>query len=248
MKLLTRILTVGLICLSIFSRARAAAIDVEPADFDVYLAAPLFTQAERDEVEALAKHLNAAGLSVFIPHRDGFLLTKLREFLIKKQKLSADDAVLLVSRAVDALDTFMVIKGTRSLVMNANGRVPDEGAVTELAMAWMVGKPTVLYSDDVRSLTNGVMNPLLRGRADFVTVQRPEEIAPLLSAQLARAQTDLFVPLLPPGVAQRVRQGEQLWNVLKGARAARLENEDLQEVLAQAMSTIMSCAHLAVAF
>ena len=53
------------------------------------------------------------------------------------------------------------------------GRTPDEGAVSEAAMAWTLGKPMVAYKDDVRSLIAGRVNPPLVGlvsqNSDYVT-------------------------------------------------------------------------------
>lgn len=44
-----------------------------------------------------------------------------------------------------------------------NGRVPDEGAVSEAAMAFAVGHPVVIYKNDARSLVGGKDNPLVAG-------------------------------------------------------------------------------------
>jgi len=53
------------------------------------------------------------------------------------------------------------------LVVNLNGRVPDEGAVSEAAIAWSVGRIVVGYKNDVRSLYMGKDNPLVVGLFGF---------------------------------------------------------------------------------
>jgi len=68
-----------------------------------------------------------------------------------------------------------VIARCRGLLLN--GRVPDEGAVAETAMAWMAGKVVVLYRSDSRSFIAGGDNPLVAGLGTFVTVPTIPEIA-----------------------------------------------------------------------
>ena len=50
-----------------------------------------------------------------------------------------------------------------------HGRVPDEGAVSEAAIAWAMGKPVIAYKTDVRSAFMGHDNPLVTGLFGFHT-------------------------------------------------------------------------------
>ena len=45
--------------------------------------------------------------------------------------------------------------GAARSCFNLNGRVPDEGAVAEATMAWMLGKPIVFYKADYSQLDRG---------------------------------------------------------------------------------------------
>ena len=56
------------------------------------------------------------------------------------------------------------------LILNINGRVPDEGAMVEAGIAWNAGKKIVIYKNDSRTLINGNDNPLLLGLSDFEVV------------------------------------------------------------------------------
>ena len=64
------------------------------------------------------------------------------------------------------IDTFQIIDND-GLVLNLNGRVPDEGAMVEAGIAWALGKPIVIYKNDSRSLFGGLDNPLVAGLSKF---------------------------------------------------------------------------------
>ena len=82
-------------------------------------------------------------------------------------------------------------------------------------MAWTLGKPLIAYSDDVRSLIAGRINPLLVGMVDFTTVDERTSIPEALSKAI------LHQPLLPmshdnlsPKMQSAVFDGEKLWHVM----------------------------------
>lgn len=141
----------------------------------VYCAGPLFNEAERSEMEAIAAVLERTGYTTFLPHRDGLEFAQLQPSLIQSGASEAE-ATRLVEEAIFALDAYMALNGTSAMVANLNGRVPDEGTLIEAAWAWRSGKPLVLYKADVRSLFFGVDNPLLRGLAEFELVTSIDDI------------------------------------------------------------------------
>lgn len=182
----------------------------------VYCAGPLFNESERREMVAIAAVLSDAGFEPFLPHADGF------EFAQIVPVLSARglDAALVgrwVHEAIFALDTYQVFVGCGSLVLNMNGRVPDEGAVAEAAMAWTLGKPVVIHKADARSKIAGRDNPLIVGQSGFETVERIEEIGAALQRRLAemRPDRDWQTPC-PPQVEQALARGERLSAALAG--------------------------------
>jgi len=89
----------------------------------------------------------------------------------------ADESERMIQQAIFWLDSYQVIRGCEGILINLNGRVPDEGAVAEASMAWMAGKVIVLYKSDVRSLLLGTDNPLVSGLGSFVRVSTIPEIA-----------------------------------------------------------------------
>ncbi len=132
----------------------------------VYCAGPLFTDKEREEMKQIASKLEHAGYATFLPQRDGLEFSKCVECLIN-QGIAPDEAGMLTSRAIFALDVYQVLRRCDALVANLNGRVPDEGTVSEAAMAWARGKPVVGYKADSRTAFEGRDNPLVAGLFAF---------------------------------------------------------------------------------
>lgn len=137
-------------------------------DKKIYCAGPLFNNKEKEEMQEIADVLEAKDFDVFLPHRDGFefanLSTAIEEFIQSKKATN-----LLLQKAIFTLDVYQVLSSD-GLILNINGRVPDEGAMVEAGIAWNAGKKIVIYKNDSRSLINGEDNPLLIGLSDFVII------------------------------------------------------------------------------
>lgn len=184
----------------------------------VYCAGPLFNQAERDEMTDIADMLCEAGYEVYLPHRDGMEFRLVHEVLVDRG-WAPPQAAQFLHAAIFALDVYQLVEECDCMVWNLNGRTPDEGAVSEAAMAWMLGKPLVAYKEDVRSLIAGRDNPLLVGMVEFQTLDEIAEIPAALSQALEDADNPPPVPSLPPAVQQATRQGGALWAAMQQASA-----------------------------
>lgn len=132
----------------------------------VYCSGPLFTEKEREEMQAIATALEKAGFETFLPHRDGLEFSLCAQALMELG-FSPDKANDLWDKGIFALDAYQVSVACDAVVVNLNGRVPDEGAVAEAAMAWRAGKVMVGYKDDLRSLIMGKDNAMVTGLFDF---------------------------------------------------------------------------------
>ncbi|MEX0716183.1 MAG: nucleoside 2-deoxyribosyltransferase [Planctomycetaceae bacterium] len=188
----------------------------------VYCAGPLFNGAERDEMTAIADELVAAGFLVYLPHRDGMEFRLVHEVLVDRG-WDAPTAAHFLHASIFALDIHQLVAECDSVVWNLNGRTPDEGAVSEAAIAWTLGKPLVAYRDDVRTLIAGRVNPLLVGLVDFETVEAIAEI-PAALRRAIQEQTDdggsngkPHVVRLPPRVRRANADGERLWQAMRAA-------------------------------
>lgn len=168
---------------------------------------------------AIADVLVDAGHSVYLPHRDGMEFRLVREVLIE-QGWEATVAGQFLHEAIFALDVYQLVVACDAVVWNLNGRVPDEGAVSEAAMAWTLGKPMIAYQDDVRSMIAGRMNPLLVGLVDFTSVQQIHEIPAALQEECRTSPLRSIDPeKLPRRLKTAVNRGAELWNALCQERA-----------------------------
>jgi nucleoside 2-deoxyribosyltransferase len=153
-------------------------------EHSIYCAGPLFNSSERAEMELLAETLELAGFRTFLPHRNGFLYGDIVPDL-GRAGYPLDVAQWLARQAIFALDVYQVLMNCAGTVVNLNGRVPDEGAVVEGAMAWTAGKAVVLFKEDARSKIDGLDNPLVAGLGAFRLITHIEELPRALTRALA---------------------------------------------------------------
>lgn len=201
----------------------------------VYCAGPLFCQSEREEMMEIADVLVDHGYRVYLPHRDGMEFRLIHEILVERG-WEPPEAAQFLHAAIFALDVYQLAEVCDCMVWNLNGRVPDEGAVSEAAMAWTLGKPLVAYKDDVRSLIAGRVNPLLVGMTDFHTVDDIEGIPHALT--LARTR-QLQSPLNSVNYSERMKiaivDGGELWQALCDEHSGE-DNEFIADVVARLFS------------
>lgn len=177
----------------------------------IYCAGPLFNKSERSEMAEIARVLEEAGHTTFLPHRDGLEFARLMPEL-RMQGLDANSADRVLLRSIFALDVYQLLKACDGVVANINGRVPDEGTVVEVALAWHAGKPLVLYKADSRSLLNGSDNPMLTGLSNFESFDEIASLPNAIAEQLGKSNG--------ARILEALRTGEQI------ARA-RAESSDL---------------------
>src|SRR5215211_6815592 len=95
-------------------------------DVLIYLAGPLFSEAERRFNLELAHRLEAIGFEVFLPQRDGVERDRPPYDTMVPEERRQAMFHLDRSRILDA-DVFLFV---------LDGRVPDEGACVELGIAY----------------------------------------------------------------------------------------------------------------
>ncbi len=197
----------------------------------VYCAGPLFNRSERLEMTAIADKLTAAGYSVYLPHRDGMEFRLVLDVLVERN-WDKPTAAQFLHEAIFALDVYQLTVECEAMVWNLNGRTPDEGAVSEAAMAWILGKPLIAYQDDVRSLIQGRANPLLVGMVDFESVDQIEQIPNALSVAILNQELQPAAEMssLPVKVQQAVKAGQVLWEAMC-SEGAQENNEMLASVV-----------------
>lgn len=202
----------------------------------VYCAGPLFNEMERREMAAIAASLRQSGFETFLPHADGLEFAKVQPYLATQGYDSAA-AGRLLHEAIFALDVYQVMAGCGALVMNMNGRVPDEGAVSEAAMAWTLGKPVVIFKADARTKVSGRDNPLLVGLSNFETVAEIERLGEALAARQAALRPDCEAAFeCPTHLCQTLVAGQRLWERLQALGDSRPCDLVAQAVLGENVS------------
>lgn len=185
--------------------------------FRVYCAGPLFNRKEQEEMAELAEALEQAGYQTFLPQRDGLELTKCIDHLLA-DGFAPDRASRLMSEAVFALDVYQVLNECDAVVANLNGRVPDEGAVSEVAMAWARGKIVIGYKADSRSVFEGRDNPLVAGLFQFRLCRTTHEVIDALSDAIRTYAVHELPAAREVEIRAHETLGEELWSVLQTER------------------------------
>lgn len=184
-------------------------------DYCIYCAGPFFTEKEREEMNDLATSFEEAGFNTFLPQRDGLELTESSKALVS---LGADPelAMRLVSKAIFSLDVYQVIIECEAIAVNLNGRVPDEGAVSEAALAWGTNKIVVGYKTDQRSVFMGHDNPLVSGLFDFnICRSIPETVAVLKKGFANKKIKNEMYKKQEQIIRSRLQLGERIWDALR---------------------------------
>lgn len=138
----------------------------------IYLAGPLFCTAELERNIALRTEMASHGYELVLPQDS--------EDRPDAARMSADrdyrDAVTMsIFRAdLDLLDS------CDALLINLDGRVPDEGACVELGYAYAKGLECLAIKTDVRSAEYGTDNMMIGGAVKLRVCRDVLEVVDLL--------------------------------------------------------------------
>lgn len=131
----------------------------------VYYSGPLFSAAEKAFNTDLTAKIEAIGLSVYLPQRDGP-----EHNAALYSKLSEDEK----KESIFAVERMMVLKCDVFLFI-LDGRVPDEGACVELGMAFAQKYLTQndklligLHTDPRGAFAGARVNPMINQALDRV--------------------------------------------------------------------------------
>jgi len=123
----------------------------------VYLAGPLFSEAERTFNVRVAESVEEM-LSVYLPQRDGGLMSE----MVKDGVESHVAACRVFKRDMDA------ILQADYLIAILDGRAIDEGVAFELGVAFSHAKRCVGLQTDSRRLASWGNNPMITGALEIV--------------------------------------------------------------------------------
>ncbi|MDD1720077.1 MAG: nucleoside 2-deoxyribosyltransferase domain-containing protein [Methanoregulaceae archaeon] len=137
----------------------------------IYIAGPLFSQAELDFNLQVSSYLEKLGYSTYLAQRDGHLLA---DSVLDHEGRSR------AMKKIFELD-LAEIKKADILLFIFDGRVPDEGACVELGIAYAMGKDCIGLKTDSRSLMAGLDNPLILGALNNRVAGSVPELEGILS-------------------------------------------------------------------
>ena len=123
----------------------------------VYLAAPLFSEGERQFNERIDEIIRSCGHETYLPQRDGGCVADLPDMINGKPKRTY--LFHLDCEHMDWCDAVLFL---------FDGRVPDEGACFELGYCFAKGKRCIGYKTDARSFIDGSDNVMLHGSVEVV--------------------------------------------------------------------------------
>lgn len=123
----------------------------------VYIAAPLFSEGERQFNERIDEIIRSCGHETYLPQRDGGCVADLPDMINGKPKRTY--LFHLDCEHMNWCDAVLFL---------FDGRVPDEGACFELGYCFAKGKRCIGYKTDSRSFIDGYDNVMLHGSVEVV--------------------------------------------------------------------------------
>jgi len=188
----------------------------------VYCSGPMFSVGDKWEQHAIATALQGAGFSTYLPQRDGIEVGKVMGLLdhpMLEGTSIAEHVMLQVRKWVFALDMFQLLERCGSLVLNLDGRVPDDGSVVETAAAFTAGKPIVIYKTTPITMLAGADNPMVEGLSTSWSYAGDLKAVPTaVTGAVAGMAKQPYSYAGPPNVAALMAEGKKVWDVLEGLR------------------------------
>ena len=188
----------------------------------VYLAGPMFSVGDKYEQLELEKALKTR-YEVHLPQRDGIEVASVMDLLNNPEfhgnsMLEApivNRMVMWVTRVIEALDVYQSVEGCDCVVLNLDGRVPDEGSLVEATLAWSVGRPVVPYKTTPITELGFNNNPMV----DVISGWTPPASTPagvLTAVVTAMSEAEPVDPqCLSPGLQLFCQLGRTIWQIRK---------------------------------
>ena len=192
----------------------------------VYCAGPMFSQDEVSKLRSIAATLQAAGFNTYLPPEDGVEVAKFMQLLKGDTLLSPGLRVALdwIRKMVFALDIYQLLERCDCLLFNMDGRVPDDGSVSEAAAAFAAGRAIVIYKTSPITMLANRDNPMVQGLSytwryvDDVT-EIPQAMHAILSLLQHKSHGGGSSYTPSPQVAKVIAVGDLLWQVLMFLKA-----------------------------
>ncbi|KPA12803.1 nucleoside 2-deoxyribosyltransferase [Candidatus Magnetomorum sp. HK-1] len=196
----------------------------------IYCSGPLFSPEEQVGMNAISQVIEQAGYSVFLPQRDGleayvlkYINTPLntRLFYIRDQ----------IDQAIFALDVFQIVQRCHAILVNLNGRVPDEGAIVEASIAFSCNKPVIFYKNDCRAPFSGRDNAMILGLSNVKMVKDLDDIPVRLKKVLSRISLKSSKITQAGPLMSAIKHGERIWTLMKPFQSAKQKTTEQMDAM-----------------
>jgi nucleoside 2-deoxyribosyltransferase len=182
----------------------------------VYLAGPMFSAADvwqQDQIDGLLKK---NGFTTYYPHKDGIEVGTVMKRINKGLALPQAqvlEVLTLAHRLVFALDVYQLVERCGSVVLCLDGRVPDDGSVSEAAIAFAADKPIVVYKTTPIAMLAGWDNPLVQGLSTHWSyIDDTTKLPAALNKALAATAKQKGLPAQSgPRLQATVELGQSIW-------------------------------------
>lgn len=200
----------------------------------VYCSGPLFCPEEIGGMTAIADVLEDAGYGTFLPHRDG-----LEPYVMRVVNTPLNVDILksrdMINKAIFSLDVYQLVERCDYFVFNMNGRVPDEGGVSETAMAYAAGKPIVIYKNDARTTFKGGDNSMVSCLASGARVSDIKKIPTRLGKVAERFKKLGDSPYrddnIPPLMKDTLKLGKKVWKIMNAVLPEKSKEKAAPELI-----------------
>jgi len=188
----------------------------------VYLAGPMFSIGDTHEQTELRRALSKK-YDVHMPQKDGIEVASVMSLLSNPDLHGAsmlespviDRMVVWVTRIIEALDIYQSVEGCQCVVLNLDGRVPDEGALVEATLAFYAGLPVVPFKTTPITELGFNDNPMVNAVCGWVPPKdTPADVLKAVDAAMSNPPT-IDLECVPPHIQLFCQLGRAIWQIRK---------------------------------
>jgi len=204
----------------------------------VYCSGPMFSPEDHWGMAGIAKVLEDAGYTTYLPQRDGLetgnVMGMVDSPIIGVIPAGALNKMMrFVMQAGFALDIYNVLEKCGALVFNMNGRVPDDGSIVETAAVWTAGRPLVIYKNSPVSEIGTFDNPMVTGLSStWKYVNDVKKIPEALGEMIEKtAESPYQGDNIPAHVQKVIKFGKEVEEFLELVRVRNPKEQELFQML-----------------
>lgn len=171
---------------------------------NIVLYAPAHNCAESNYLDDLTFRLAKQGFSNYIPAIEPLL------FISRDKDNILNNEIL--SYLSLAYDIYVLYEKADCCIGILNGRVPDEGTMVKLGIAYALGVKVLLYKKDCRVLFPTGDNSMILGLSDYPVLTKEYQLIKKLCKLKANQEAKKEFSLLSPSIKHFINLGKDVYN------------------------------------